>query len=80
MATDSVRLPFEKLDEVCAMRVAKMSVVVLVALSMMLAGVPLEPATAAPRPARDLFALPAAAATATSAPSWKRWSEIPRQV
>src|SRR5580704_7121093 len=74
MAADSVLVPFEKLDEVCAMRVVKTSVVMLVALCMVLAGVPLEPAAAAPLAARAIFALPAAAAASntTGPPSWPR--------
>ncbi len=71
MAADSVPLPLEKLDEVCAMRVAKSSVVMLVALCMVLAGVPLDAAAAAQRPERALLAL-SAAATAAGAPTWPR--------
>ncbi len=71
MAADFVLRQIDNLDEVFAMRMFKTSVVVLVAVCMVLAGVPLERAVAAPRIASILFALPAAA-TAPGAPTWPR--------
>jgi hypothetical protein len=53
------------------MRILKASVVVLVAVCMVLAGVPIQPSAAAPVATRVAFAVPAAA-TAANASGWPR--------